>query len=356
MAFKNIFQFYRRRHYLNCFIVTGVILSFIIWKNIYSKEHAMSHKVKKYDSKRTNRSIDEIQNNYFGDIKFQLNSSSSRKMALLNTVKRRQKDPLVKIENQEKRKNLTQNIASPSISKVLDIYNISKQEYIDQNICAKTKTPGRFFICTYTDTEDVVSGVIQRSGRWEEAITQRILSVLNQKQNQPITFIDVGANIGFFSLLAASSGQPVVAIEPWYRHVQTLSTSIQLNKFQKRIQLIQNAVSNERGEVQLNIGVHGNLGGARLISERERVYFKETMTVKKILLNDIAALINTPYVVIKLDIEGHECRALERSEDILFLTSSPFSSLAWNGELCKGRRISQVLPVQKQISKKWLTC
>jgi hypothetical protein len=95
---------------------SGVILSFIIWKNIFSKEHAMSPKVKKYESERTNRSIDEIQNNQFGDINFHLNSSSSRKMTLLNIVKKRQKDPLLKIENQEKRKNLTQNIASPSIS------------------------------------------------------------------------------------------------------------------------------------------------------------------------------------------------------------------------------------------------
>lgn len=66
-----------------------------------------------------------------------------------------------------------------------------------------------------------------------------------QQGSQIANFIDVGANIGIYSLYAAvvNSNVKIVAVEPVGRTVQELNQNIQLNRFENRIEVVQSALS-----------------------------------------------------------------------------------------------------------------
>src|ERR1019366_3290126 len=66
------------------------------------------------------------------------------------------------------------------------------------------------FGCTlYVDTRETGGRYIYYFGIWEPNLTRWIQERLSPDD----TFIDVGANIGYYSLLAAKLGSQVVAIE-----------------------------------------------------------------------------------------------------------------------------------------------
>ncbi|XP_060553264.1 uncharacterized protein LOC132714400 [Ruditapes philippinarum] len=215
-------------------------------------------------------------------------------------------------------------------SRTVNIYDISKPSVFDPNSCVRTTTPKRFIICTYSKMEDIyVSGDILKYGQWEGAITRLLYNILSQ--DRPITFLDIGANIGYFSLLAAAAGQSVISVEPTILHIQKLTSSIHANKFENNITVLNNAVSNERRTVKMDVSNRTNKGTFRLVSDSEHLNMTESVTVKSILLDDLADLIFTPYIVLKLDIEGHECRVLERSEHIFNRFKVLLITMEWRG-------------------------
>jgi len=61
-------------------------------------------------------------------------------------------------------------------------------------------------------THDGVSDKIQRTGQWEPLLTRTVVHEL--KKNPKAVLLDIGANIGWFSLLGASLGASVTSFEP----------------------------------------------------------------------------------------------------------------------------------------------
>src|SRR6185312_15602233 len=86
------------------------------------------------------------------------------------------------------------------------------------------------------DLTDMVPQRVFYTGVWEPDISRLIASCLQPGD----TFIDIGANIGYFSLMAAKLVGPagqVYAIEPWPPTLKILRHNIQLNGF-RNIQVI----------------------------------------------------------------------------------------------------------------------
>lgn len=115
------------------------------------------------------------------------------------------------------------------------------------------------------------------------------------------TIIDIGANIGIFSLFAAYKGaQKIVAIEPGQEAISTLKKSIEANSLQKRITAIQAAVTAVDG---------GILHFPTLSSPNNRPTNSGTNTVKvptvslKTIIN---SYFNSPVDLLKMDCEGGE--------------------------------------------------
>jgi hypothetical protein len=72
------------------------------------------------------------------------------------------------------------------------------------------KIYNNFIILAYSKGSDIVSNSIMRNKYWELYDTERIMKQLDFINstigNKTLVFIDVGANIGWFTLAAASKG------------------------------------------------------------------------------------------------------------------------------------------------------
>ena len=76
--------------------------------------------------------------------------------------------------------------------------------------------------------EDVVSSALQQTGRWEtESIAT--LGVDNATDARAGTFIDIGANLGYFSFLFAHHGYRVFAVEPLQSNRRAIEATLCLN-------------------------------------------------------------------------------------------------------------------------------
>ncbi len=75
---------------------------------------------------------------------------------------------------------------------------------------------------------DLVSDAIFKENIWEIETTERIIThyQLFKGIGEQKLFIDVGANIGFFSSVIASLGHKVIAIEPFSKNVPLLKRTI----------------------------------------------------------------------------------------------------------------------------------
>lgn len=121
---------------------------------------------------------------------------------------------------------------------------------------------------------DGVSNSIAFNGFYELALTRRLLKLASESGG---LMIDVGANLGYFSLLwaAAKESNQVVAFEPSPRTVPILKRNILENKLVDRISLRTKAVSNTNSVVEFNVGpddqlAWGGAGGNRYVEADDR--------------------------------------------------------------------------------------
>lgn len=147
------------------------------------------------------------------------------------------------------------------------------------------------------------------------------------------TVLDVGANVGFFSLLCAElTGKTgvVVAFEPVPSVRQRLLANISLNEYD-HIRVVGNAVSDRSETLSIYEGPDGHKGTSSL---RPNSTATEVIEVNAIALDhdDIAS---TPVACIKIDVEGAEMRALEGMEQLL-RRERPFLIIEFTDEFLRG--------------------
>jgi FkbM family methyltransferase len=152
--------------------------------------------------------------------------------------------------------------------------------------------------------DHMIGAAIARSGQYEPHVT----AVLRQLLKPDMIFLDIGANIGYFTLLAASivgENGRVLSFEPVPANIQLLQQSIAANTFHN-ITLYPRAVLETSQEIALEIG--GKNSNSRVVNpdsdELERPL--ATAVVLDEVLNHLPRL-----DVVKMDIEGAEPRALQ---------------------------------------------
>ena len=75
--------------------------------------------------------------------------------------------------------------------------------------------------------------------------------------------MDVGAQIGQYSLFAAKMGRDVLTVEPFYDNILRIHKAAKEEKIEAKIKLIKNAISDKRNEVKLLQVSDNNIGGQR---------------------------------------------------------------------------------------------
>jgi FkbM family methyltransferase len=101
-------------------------------------------------------------------------------------------------------------------------------------------------MCVYHEWErrdKCVSRAVVRGGAWEPALTSTMLRRLAAFRAERPRLIDIGANIGFYTLAAGVAGFDVHAFEPVPRNVAMLQMSLGRNRLEQRVRLAAFAAS-----------------------------------------------------------------------------------------------------------------
>jgi len=132
---------------------------------------------------------------------------------------------------------------------------------------------------------------------------------------------DVGANIGYISLLLAQAvgkiGR-VYSFEALSKNLERLEGNVRLNELQDRVEIIAGAVVDQSGPVSFWVGPSGGMGKAEGSAGRESVEYRVSIQVEGFSLDDFVFRRNhlQPDVV-KMDIEGGEVLALPGMRQVL---------------------------------------
>jgi FkbM family methyltransferase len=213
-------------------------------------------------------------------------------------------------------------------------------EHVDDNIVLKrliTVGPS-----IYLDKRDVLQNLIIQYGFWEKWVTDIFLELLKPG----MTVLDIGANCGYYSLLAAmyvGSHGKVHAFEPSPLHYDNFIKSIEKNGF-NNIQLHQVALTNINGETTLYIP---GTGGASIYNPGTPGTIE--VKVKTVVLSEY--LPEQKIDIIKIDIDGAEplimndlFKLIDRNEKIkIIMEYCPFLWVA-NGY--------QPLPILQKFMKR----
>jgi FkbM family methyltransferase len=134
---------------------------------------------------------------------------------------------------------------------------------------------------------------------------------------------DVGANVGFFTLLAsklAGESGVVYAFEPMERNIRYIREHLRLNLKMMNVYLMPIAISDRNGEVRFAAAENPAMGGLR----EEGGIKLQSRTI-----DELARSIRTP-TFIKMDIEGGEHAALTGALETL-RTARPVILLSEHG-------------------------
>lgn len=147
--------------------------------------------------------------------------------------------------------------------------------------------------------------------RWEVEKFQS--EIFKKIVKRDMNVIDIGANIGFYSLLSAKligDKGNVFCFEPIEKNIRLLKKNIKESQY-KNIKTIQKAVSNENGIVKMSLCYDGAMSS---IITSESDHYENTTSVQVTTIDDyFKNNFNEPpkIDVIKMDIEGQEGYAME---------------------------------------------
>ncbi len=129
------------------------------------------------------------------------------------------------------------------------------------------------------------------------------------------TIVDIGANIGYYTLLAARLVGPqgrVYAFEPDPTNFALLQKNVEANGY-THVTLVNSAVSNKTQRMKLFLNPT-NKGDHRLYDSKDG---RASITVQTLRLDDFFRQLDKKVHFIKMDIQGSEAKAFEGMRGIL---------------------------------------
>lgn len=158
---------------------------------------------------------------------------------------------------------------------------------------------------------------------WRE---HAIAELLRSRLRPGDVFVDAGANIGVYTVLAARLvGQRgrVVSVEMMPDTAARLREHVQLNQL-GNVTIVERALSSKAGQVVVATVQHGKHGQATIVRDSGRIGLGSEVNVSTTTLDDVAA--DLPHVrLMKIDVEGSEydalsgaCRILSRLDALVY--------------------------------------
>lgn len=156
---------------------------------------------------------------------------------------------------------------------------------------------------------DVISGNIAFHGFYELGLSKKICHLANVGG----TLVDVGANMGYFSLLWAGSNPNAKAItfEAAPRNIALLANNVEKNRLTTQIQQIGKAASHSNGMITFDLGPTEQTGWGGI----SRSISNTSIEVASVRIDE--ELKDTVIDVLKIDVEGADTWVLFGCEDLL---------------------------------------
>lgn len=194
---------------------------------------------------------------------------------------------------------------------------------------------------------------------YEAGLTRFVASVLRPGD----VFVDVGANIGYYTLVAASlvggSGR-VIACEPEEQNFTLLQANVETNQY-RQVRLLQTAVGDKAGTVTLHVNPL-NRGGNSVLpfmkyktgthsynrEQMEQKYGGDTLE-QKVEMRTLDDILEAEHIssvrVMKIDVEGFEEAVFKGMEKMLERKSVEYILC----EIGSGSARSVILEIMKSI-------
>ena len=155
---------------------------------------------------------------------------------------------------------------------------------------------------------DVISGCIAFNGFYEWSLTKRIA----QHAAKGGLLVDVGANMGYFSLLWVGLNQSgkAIAVEAAPRNIALFQNNVQRNQLENRIALIPKAAGDRAGTVGFDVGPSDQTGWGGVSIDSPNA-----ISVPAVRLDE--ELSDEKIDVLKIDTEGADTLVLHGCEGLL---------------------------------------
>ena len=164
---------------------------------------------------------------------------------------------------------------------------------------------------------------------WRE---QAISSLLKRTLKPGDVFIDAGANIGVYTVLASHLVGPegeVISIEMMPDTADRLESNIRMNQL-GNVRVVRNALSDTAGQTLVATVHEGKYGQATIVPDPAQAAACAQITVQTTTLDAVAG--DMPFVrLMKIDLEGAELAALRGGSVLLqHLSAVVYESWGWN--------------------------
>ena len=226
---------------------------------------------------------------------------------------------------------------------------------------ANATSPLGSFRMAVMASDDLVSHEIATRGYWELRFPNQLLELAGESSRLPSTgtFLDIGANLGFYSLLFAQHGYDVLAVEPMLLNRKAIAASLCANpSLAARIRLLPLALGT-RGTERIRCVVRAddrNAGNGKLSCSAEERCERAVQhpgrslgvaahdsssaahaticepvrmsTLDELLAREQRHLAASPIVAVKIDVEGFECNVLSGGRSLLAPPHRPLAIVA----------------------------
>jgi FkbM family methyltransferase len=196
--------------------------------------------------------------------------------------------------------------------------------YINTNICLHESAKDTVISKSFRDTTSI----------WDEEPVTRILQLLLRHPH--LDFIDIGANIGSYTMYAASLGRFVLAIDCFAPNIDRIHRAVQLANVANRVVLVQNALFTHSGQYLRLSNDATNIGGQEIDVSKDQSHNQSTINdpyiVKTIKFDELAPILISRGIrgaIMKIDIEGSESYVMESGSLIFDLFEIPYIQMEW---------------------------
>lgn len=165
----------------------------------------------------------------------------------------------------------------------------------------------KFPMCVYTASEDRhISRSVLKGGYFEEDLVTKIVELF--RRHEDVTFVDLGANLGTYSLPVSHLGGRSVAVEPNPETYRRLERSIQLGRIGDRMDALNVAIANGSSKVPLHFDRRNRWNTFLSSRENSEACGSSCMTTETRTLDSLLPLIRNRKVIMKVDTQESEIK------------------------------------------------